>query len=199
MNIDATIHLSDIVRAAVHQRIVSLDEEVDNLTAQHREIERVQNAAYEAVAEELTMRPPPSIKAIVDLADAYDNSGLDVEWDDVTAVDEAPTFVVVTIEPLRRDSYTKVPGVMGRVQVRVRLGPVSPEIEARFIAHTKATLDLRRLESRLADIRRMQQDPKLRERLEGELISRVVADKAPEVGALLTTLATDRVTRALTG
>ena len=197
LNIDATVRLSDIIKAAVHERIVSLEAEHEAAKEADNEASRAKESAWEAVSEHIINRPPESIRALIEAVGVVCDYG-----DHVIAWNEHARGVpeIITIEA-RRPRASERPGFVGlqsHFEVSAKLGPVDDELAALFAAFDAAHAAANKADAHRRNIAAMLADRGLRERLEGELISRAVSKQAPEVAALIDDLANDRGPRLIT-
>ena len=191
LEIDARVQLGDIIKAAVHERMMALTAESEQARIARLEAASVRESAWEATNQEMLINPPKSLAALIagfDSVDVY----VQVEWDYVMPSGDLPTIVRLTGSP-PRDRKNGL-GFHRQFEIGITLGPVSDTIREMLIDCNVKAQEATEAERRENKINAMLNDRGLRERMEAELISRVVRQQLPEVGAMIDDMAksTDR-------
>ena len=198
IEVNATINLPDIVRAAVHRRIQVLREklataEIDNSIA-HRETEGYGEKLSEFLTgTSIDSAVPGSIDALLV---GLNEVGVDfyVEWvwhtDDVPG--DIPELITVHLDAPGNYAGQRKTGLMKNTEIVVKLGEVSDAAAAMFGEHLALT---RKAEALAAVVARLRQDlarPDMAREMEGEMLASMIEAQAPEISARIEELAMGR-------
>lgn len=198
ITVNATIGLSEMVKAAAHQRIAFLESEKLRLNELAREAQSKKENLEETIAYALIECGPDEISTLNSAAfGAMDANECGAWWE--ASDPESDTYQIIIRGPAKQHASKERTGITGELSFKYRAWLPTDEIKAQMAEAVAANIAQIEAERAASNIEDMLRDRAFRERLEGELLSRYIEDTAPDIGAKLAALATDTTTRRLIG
>ena len=199
IEVNATITVPDIIRAAVHRRIQVLRETLAGIEAEAAEAQCASDRFGESLAEYLAGISTDSEipKSIDVLLAGLNEVGIDNHvswtWDPKDEDDDLPELITVHMERNGR-SYDRPPakGLQKGTEFVVSLGPVSDATAAKFREDHALARVAADLKAKANDIRNELARPDMAREMEGEMLASMIEAQAPEISARIEELAMGR-------
>lgn len=199
IEVNATITLPDIVRAAVHRRVQVLKETLAGLQDAVESARDAERRCEETLAEYLAgistaSGVPASIRPLLDaLYGVGVTYTVSWDWSPQDGPDALPELITVYMEAERdRACRAGQRGLKNDIEIVVPLGPVADDTAAMLREHHALVLATAEARRKVATLANELARPDMAREMEGELLASMIEEQAPDVAARIESLAIGR-------
>jgi len=171
--LSATVDLSAVIKAAVHQRIEAMRAQLVAKSEEASKAHAATERAYDAVLAAIHANPPAALVPYLALQDM--GFRFCIEW---TTISDAGVEIDVPHgdDPKKRS---------GRIRAAVNLADAHESVLAAMREHDRLAWDYKAIDAAYSMMRAKLEDRGLREALENEAMAAIVRQQSPQIQALI--------------